>query len=276
MKQQAKLFCRTNQPLEDIQRGSLCYVYSELLRVFNPMNPQLVALGPLECLNAMVLLSQVIPSELLKRVFDHLFAVQSEERVKAAPNSKKKIFSIDDLMVTRESIRVFSLINDWVWQHLPSKEMMLASSSSSSSKSQLSMFPIHEYVNRLKKHRAEIVLLMKALERNQCQNDAVDTFQKMVLFVQTQNENINTQLHTQSSRVKMTENLIKISKMNVNLAASSTSSSSSIQQQQQQQQQQHAINLKRRFTAPIVIKQQQEADSFKISANMPYIMHQKI
>ena len=41
MKQQAKMFCRSNSPVEELQRGSLVYVYQELLERLNPMNPKL-------------------------------------------------------------------------------------------------------------------------------------------------------------------------------------------------------------------------------------------
>ena len=77
--------------------------------------------------------------------------------------------------------------------------------------------PLQLYANRLKEHRAEIVLIMKALEENQCQIEVVDSFQKMIQYVQTQNEGINTQLQTQSARVKLAENIAQVNKMNVTL-----------------------------------------------------------
>ena len=211
MKQQAKLFCRTNQPIEELQRGSLCFIYNELLQTFNPMNLQLISLGPMKCTNALVVLTNVIPVELLKKVFNHLFAVQSESRKNAAPNSKKKVMSIDELMQTKESGKVFALINEWLWQHLPSREV------AAKLKANGSELPLQTYASRLKSQRAEIVLIMKALEENQCQNDCVDSFQKMLLHVQTRCESVNTQLQTQSARVKLVENITQINKMNVNL-----------------------------------------------------------
>ena len=239
MKQQARLFCRTNQPIEDIQRGSLCYIYHEILKYFNPMSQQLISLGPMKCISTIVLLTNVVPLELLKKVFDHLFVVQSENRKNAPPNSKKKVSTIDELMQTKESGRVFQLINDWLWQHMPGQSMadkIIASGNE---------LPLCNYVNRLKTCRAEIVLIMKALEENQCRNEAVDSFQKMVLHVQTLNESINTQLQTQSARSKMSDNIALVNKMNLNLSSGSRTSLVAYNKQQhnlkrkQQQQQQH-------------------------------------
>ena len=229
MKQQARAFCRTNQPIEDIQRGSLCYIYHDLLKVFNPMSQQLFSLGPMKCTSTMVVLSNVIPAELLKKVFDHLFAVQAENRKNASPNSKKKVPSIDELMQTKESGRVFHLINEWLWQHLPTRDMANKIQATGGE------LPLQTYVNRLKSCRAEIVLIMKALEENQCQNEAVDSFQKMVLHVQTLNESINTQLQTQSARVKMSENIAQINKMNLNLLNNSRTALVARTKQQQHQ-----------------------------------------
>ena len=211
MKQQAKLFCRTNQPIEELQRGSLCFIYNELLRTFNPMNLPLISLGPMKCSSALVVLTNVIPEELLKKVFNHLFAVQSDSRKNAAPNSKKKVMSIDELMQTKECGTVFALINEWLWQHLPSREV------AAKLKANGSELPLQAYASRLKSQRAEIVVIMKALEENQCQNDCVDSFQKMLLHAQTRCENVNTQLQTQSARIKLVENITQITKMNANL-----------------------------------------------------------
>ena len=170
------------------------------------MNRQLISLGPMKCTSALVVLTNMIPVELLKKVFDHLFTVQSNSRKNAAPNSKNRVLSIDELMLTKESSRVFSLINEWLWQHLPTQDM------ATKIKAGGGELPLQTYANRLKSHRAEIVLIMKALEENQCQNEAVDSFQKMLLHVQMHNESINTQLQTQSARVKMSETLHRLTR----------------------------------------------------------------
>ena len=211
MKQQARLFCRTNQPIEEIQRGSLCFIYYELFQTFNPMRLQLVSLGPMKRSSALVALTNVIPVELLKKVFDYLFSIQAESRKNAAPNSKKNMMSIDDLMQTKESAKVFSLINEWLWQHLPTKEAAMKMKANGVE------LPLQTYVSRLQSQRAEIVLIMKALEENQCENACVDSFQKMIVHVQARCESVNTQLQTQSARVKLGENISQINKMNVSL-----------------------------------------------------------
>ena len=113
----------------------------------------------------------------LKKVFDHLFAVQSESKKNASPNSKNKLLTINELLQTKESIKVFSLISEWMWQHLPTQDVAAKIRAGNGK------LPLVAYVNRLKTHRAEIVVIMKSLKENQCQNEAVNSFQKMVMRV---------------------------------------------------------------------------------------------
>lgn len=60
MKQAARNFCTTNNPIEEIQRGSLVYIIIMILETFYPFNPALIELGALEISNAFVLIHNII------------------------------------------------------------------------------------------------------------------------------------------------------------------------------------------------------------------------
>lgn len=230
IKNHARQFCTTNNAVEELQRGSLVYIFIMLIEQLNPFNTNLAHVSPLAVSNAFVLLIRVVPQSLLQIVFTHLFQSQTSMRRDASPNSKKKIPSIESLITGQKSYHIFGLVNDWLMDQLATKQ---AAEVLINNEKEL---PLQTCVRVLNESRADIVIMLKQLEENQCQLDTVTTYKKMIDHVQAQTESITTKLMTQTAKTKMMENVNAISKLSFSLS----------RQQYQQQQQIQASNLKRK------------------------------
>ena len=235
MKNHARQFCSTNNAVDELQRGSLVYIFITLIERLNPFNPKLVHVSPLAVSNAFVLLTRVVPQSLLEIVFTHLFQLQTSMRRDASPNSKKKIPPLDELITGKESYAIFRLVNDWLMNQLPTKQAAQVLINNGKE------LPLQTCVRVLNEFRADIVIMLKQLEENQCQLDTITTYKKMVDHVQVRTESITTMLMTQTAKTKLLENVNVISKMGFSLARQQ-------QQQQQQKQQKQSSNLKRKVS----------------------------
>ena len=229
MRNHAKQFCTTNNAVEELQRGSLVYIFAMLIEQLNPFSTKLFRVNPLAVSNAFVLLTRVVPQSLLQKVFTHLFRSQASLREDSSPSSKKKIPSIEDLITGKESYNVFRLVNEWLMNQLPAKQ---AAQELTNNGSEL---PLQCCVRVLNESRADIVIMLKQLEEKQCQMDAITTYKKMVDHVQAETENIATKLVTQSAKTKLVQNVNAISRLSFSLS-------------RQEQHQKQTLNLKRKIS----------------------------
>lgn len=245
MKNHARQFCTTNNAVEELQRGSLVYIFIMLIEQLNPFNTKLAHVCPLTVSNAFVLLSRVVPQSLLQIVFTHLFQSQTSMRRDASPNSKKKIPSIDDLITGKESYYVFRLVNEWLMNQLSTKQAAQVLINNGNE------LPLQKCVRVLNESRADIVIILKQLEENQCQLDTITTYKKMVDHVQARTESTTVNLMTLTVKTKLVENVNAISKLSFSLS-------------RQQQQQKQPLNLKRK--ASYVSNNEEEGTDEKIRA----------
>ena len=118
MKQQAKKFCTTDQPLDEIQRGSLVNIYMFLFTKFNAFSSSLWILGPVYMSTNFTTMSSVIPSDLQRLVYNHLFKKRNDIAKQASSNSKSRVSSIDELIQKRENLVIYDIINKWLWKNL--------------------------------------------------------------------------------------------------------------------------------------------------------------
>ena len=227
MKNHAKQFCTTNNAVEELQRGSLVYIFTILIEQLNPFSTKLFRVSPLAISNAFVLLTRVVPQSLLQTVFAHLFQSQASLRENSSPSSKKKIPSIEDLIKGKECYQVFRLVNEWLMNQLPTKQ---AAQELINNGNEL---PLQCCVRVLNESRADIVIMLKQLEEKQCQLDAITTYKKMVDHVQAETENIATKLMTQSAKTKLVQNVNALSRLSFSLS-------------RQEQQQKQTLSLKRK------------------------------
>ena len=209
MKQSAKTFCTTNNPIEELQRGSLVFTLLFIIESFWPFNPKLLELGMLEASSAFVLLQKIVPRDLLLLVFDKVFSAEKALRKSTSPTSKKKMPTKHEILTLKEADAVFSMLNTWLFDHLAKTE---------ETKDREKQPFLQKCVNVLKENRTSIVVIFKKIEQNQCSNDAVDSYKKMVERVQEMTENVTMNLVNKSGRTKLAENIGFISKLNVEIS----------------------------------------------------------
>ena len=115
MKQSAKTYRTTNNPIEELQRGVHLAVYHW---EFWSFNPKLLELGMLEASSAFVLLQKIVPRYLLLLVFDKVFSAERAVRKTTSHTSKKKIPTKHEILSLKEADAVFSILNTWLFNHL--------------------------------------------------------------------------------------------------------------------------------------------------------------
>ena len=228
VKQQAKKFCTTDQPLDEIQRGSLVNIYMFLFTKFNIFSSSLWILGPVYMSTNFTTMCNIIPSELQRLVYNHVFKKRNDIAKQASPNSKSRVSSIDELIQKRENRVIYDIINKWLWKNL------LNSEAGQQIIKDGGKLPLELHVQRLVENRSEIVKMFKALDESQYKLDSVSSYPKMIEYVQQNCEDVYMGSISQSGRVKIQENLSKMSKMNARIK---------LQQQQQQQQQRRSISI---------------------------------
>ena len=247
MKNQAKMFCTTNRPMEQIQRGTLINIYMFLIMKLNPFSVPLNLLSSIQVSWSAVLLSRVIPHDLQDEIYTHLFSKREKNLKNASSNSKKKISNIGDMIEKKENHDIFAIINRWLWKNLPSEE---------NGKHVIKcgkQLPLEMCVTQLTNNRNEIIKLYKALDEVQCRVDSIDSYLKIYEHIQQTSELQSMQLLAQSGRSKIQENIVEIGKITNKLKQHKYQ-----QQQQQQQQQQHDINTT--MVIPISKRKKQHED----------------
>ena len=226
MKNQAKTFCTTNRPMEQIQRGTLINIYMFLIMKFNMFSASLNLLSSIQVSSCAVLLAKVIPHDLQEEIYTHLFSKREENLKNASSNSKKKISNVGDMIEKKENHDIFAIINRWLWKNLPSEETGKHAIKCGK------QLPLEMCVTQLTNNRNEIIKLYKSLDEVQCRVDSIDSYLKIYEHVQQTSELHSMQLLAQSGRSKIQENIAEIGKI-----------TNKLKQHKYQQQQQHDINM---------------------------------